>query len=123
MQGLGQGGAPRHARTLADNMRSISKPEIRRLARRGRVKRISGLIYEDIRGCLKWFFEDAIRDALAYTEHAKRNTVTAMGVVYAFKKKDERSTVSLDRCCFSVNVSLLTIHPSPNHSIVPECVF
>jgi len=29
----------------------ITKPAIRRLARRGGVKRISGLIYEETRGC------------------------------------------------------------------------
>ena len=45
---------------------------IRRLARRGGVKRISGLIYEDTRGVLKIFLEKVIYDAVTYTEHAKR---------------------------------------------------
>ena len=35
----------------------ITKPAIRRLARRGGVKRISGLIYEETRGVLKIFLE------------------------------------------------------------------
>ncbi|XXG41960.1 hypothetical protein AAC387_Pa01g2321 [Persea americana] len=39
------------------------KPAIRRLARRGGVKRISGLIYEETRGVLKIFLENVIRDA------------------------------------------------------------
>ncbi|KAJ8349281.1 hypothetical protein SKAU_G00244110, partial [Synaphobranchus kaupii] len=52
----------------------ITKPAIRRLARRGGVKRISGLIYEETRGVLKVFLENVIRDAVTYTEHAKRNT-------------------------------------------------
>merc|ERR1712133_209419 len=47
-------------------------------ARRGGVKRISGLIYEETRGVLKVFLENVIRDAVTYTEHAKRKTVTAM---------------------------------------------
>jgi hypothetical protein len=34
-------------------IRGITKPAIRRLARRGGVKRISGLIYEETRGVLK----------------------------------------------------------------------
>ena len=34
-------------------LRGITKPAIRRLARRGGVKRISGLIYEETRGVLK----------------------------------------------------------------------
>ena len=36
----------------------ITKPAIRRLARRGGVKRISGLIYEETRGVLKIFLEN-----------------------------------------------------------------
>jgi histone H4 len=36
-------------------VRGITKPAIRRLARRGGVKRISGLIYEETRGVLKIF--------------------------------------------------------------------
>lgn len=36
----------------------ITKPAIRRLARRGGVKRISGLIYEETRGILKIFLEN-----------------------------------------------------------------
>ena len=46
-KGLGKGGAKRHRKVLRDNIQGITKPAIRRLARRGGVKRISGLIYED----------------------------------------------------------------------------
>lgn len=53
----------------------ITKPAIRRLARRGGVKRISGLIYEETRGVLKIFLENVIRDSVTYTEHAKRCAV------------------------------------------------
>ena len=48
---------------------------------------ISGLIYEETRGVLKVFLENVIRDAVTYTEHAKRKTVTAMDVVYALKRQ------------------------------------
>ncbi|KAL9702825.1 hypothetical protein quinque_006343 [Culex quinquefasciatus] len=68
-KGLGKGGAKRHRKVLRDNIQGITKPAIRRLARRGGVKRISGLIYEETRG------------------HAKRKTVTAMDVVYALKRQ------------------------------------
>ncbi|CAJ0950820.1 unnamed protein product, partial [Ranitomeya imitator] len=74
-------------RFLRDNIQGITKPAIRRLARRGGVKRISGLIYEETRGVLKVFLENVIRDAVTYTEHAKRKTVTAMDVVYALKRQ------------------------------------
>jgi len=53
-------------------VQGITKPAIRRLARRGGVKRISGLIYDETRGVLKLFLEGVIRDSVTYTEHAKR---------------------------------------------------
>ncbi|MCO5610219.1 hypothetical protein L7F22_064455 [Adiantum nelumboides] len=56
-KGLGKGGAKRHRKVLRDNIQGITKPAIRRLARRGGVKRISGLIYEETRGVLKIFLE------------------------------------------------------------------
>jgi histone H4 len=86
-KGLGKGGAKRHRKVLRDNIQGITKPAIRRLARRGGVKRISGLIYEETRGVLKVFLENVIRDSVTYTEHARRKTVTAMDVVYALKRQ------------------------------------
>jgi histone H4 len=62
----------RHARA---SIEGITKPAIRRLARRGGVKRISS------------FIEGIVRDAVTYTEHARRKTVTAMDVVYALKRQ------------------------------------
>ncbi|CAD6997604.1 unnamed protein product [Ceratitis capitata] len=90
-KGLGKGGAKRHRKVLRDNIQGITKPAIRRLARRGGVKRISGLIYEETRGVLKVFLENVIRDAVTYTEHAKRKTVTAMDVVYALKRQGQKA--------------------------------
>jgi len=86
-KGLGKGGAKRHRKILRDNIQGITKPAIRRLARRGGVKRISGLIYEETRSVLKVFLENVIRDAVTYTEHAKRKTVTSLDVVYALKRQ------------------------------------
>lgn len=85
-KGLGKGGAKRHRKVLRDNIQGITKPAIRRLARRGGVKRISGLIYEEIRGVLKVFLENIIRHSVVYTEHARRKTVTSMDVVYSLKR-------------------------------------
>ena len=86
-KGLRRGGAKHHRQGHRDNIHGITKPAIRRLALRGGVKRISGLIYEETRGVLKVFLENVIRDAVTYTEHAKRKTVTAMDVVYALKRQ------------------------------------
>ncbi|KAI1926940.1 Histone H4 [Ophidiomyces ophidiicola] len=86
-KGLGKGGAKRHRKILRDNIQGITKPAIRRLARRGGVKRISAMIYEETRTVLKSFLESVIRDAVTYTEHAKRKTVTSLDVVYALKRQ------------------------------------
>ena len=65
-KGLGKGGAKRHRKVLRDNIQGITKPAIRRLARRGGVKRISGLIYEETRGVLKvLIFSKVIFDIVA----------------------------------------------------------
>ncbi|KAG4428425.1 hypothetical protein IFR05_016092 [Cadophora sp. M221] len=66
-KGLGLGGAKRHRKILRDNIQGITKSAIRRLARRGGVKRISATV--------------------SYTGHAKRKTVTSLDVVYALKRQ------------------------------------
>ena len=86
-KGLGKGGAKRHRKILRDNIQGITKPAIRRLARRGGVKRISGWIYEEIRGELKVFLENVLRDTVTYTEYAKRRTVTPLDVVHVLKRQ------------------------------------
>ncbi|XP_057349872.1 histone H4-like [Manis pentadactyla] len=73
-KGLGKGGAKRHRKVMRDNIQDITKPAIRRLAGRGGIKRISGLIYEKNRGVLKVFRGNVILDAVTYTEHAKHRT-------------------------------------------------
>ena len=83
---MGKGGAKRHRRVVCDNIQGITKQAIRRLARRGGVKRISGLIYVETRDVLKIFMEGVIGDAVKYTEHARRKTVTATDVVHALKR-------------------------------------
>jgi len=48
---------------------------------------VLSVIYEETRGVLKSFLESVIRDAVTYTEHAKRKTVTSLDVVYALKRQ------------------------------------
>ncbi|KAB5572040.1 hypothetical protein GE09DRAFT_1216640 [Coniochaeta sp. 2T2.1] len=63
-KGLGKSslafGGKRHRKIVTDTIKGISKPDIRRLARRGGVKRISGMIYEDTRAVLKQFLENVL---------------------------------------------------------------
>ncbi|KAJ7898646.1 hypothetical protein B0H14DRAFT_2494477 [Mycena olivaceomarginata] len=85
-KGLGKGGAKRRHKILRDNIQGVTKPAIRRLARRGGVKRISGIVYQETRGALMIYLEDVIRNSVTYTEHARRKTVTALDVVHALKR-------------------------------------
>ncbi|EPB77799.1 SCP-like protein [Ancylostoma ceylanicum] len=86
-KGLGKCASKRHKKYRSEPIQGITKPAIRRLARRAGVKRISGLIYAETRDVLRTFLSCVIRDAVTYCEHAKRNTVTAMDVVYALKRQ------------------------------------
>ena len=64
----------------------ITKGAIRRLARRAGVKRIAGLLHDEVRATLKGFVERTVSAAVAYTEHARKRTVTTGAVVAALKK-------------------------------------
>merc|ERR1719430_2563290 len=108
-KGLGKGGAKRHRKVLRDNIQGITKLYLLVLyhdwprkrwegsgqgrsqeASQGFARQHSGdhqACYEETRGVLKVFLDNVIRDAVTYTEHAKRKTVTAMDVVYALKRQ------------------------------------
>ena len=75
----------RHQKVLRDNIQGITKLEIQRLARRGSVKRINNLIYEETHRVLKIL---VIRDVVPHIEHVRRKTMTAMDVVYTLKRQD-----------------------------------
>jgi histone H4 len=83
----GGGKAPmrKPKRVLRDNIQGITKPAIRRLARRGGVKRLSNQIYGETRGVLKVFLVEVLRNSVVFTEHAKRKTVTSGDIVHALK--------------------------------------
>lgn len=78
------------------NMKGITRPAIRRLARRAGVKRIGagkraeGDVYDDVydytKDVLYEFLKTVLRDAIIYAEHAKRKTITAADIVSALKR-------------------------------------
>ncbi|KAI8958668.1 histone-fold-containing protein [Daldinia sp. FL1419] len=76
----------RHRKVLRDNILGVTKPAIRRLARRGGVKRISAQIYEEVRAALKARLEEIIRDCVVYTEYRQRKTVTINDVLHSLKR-------------------------------------
>ena len=76
----------RHRKPKKTTLERISNGSIRRLARRGGVKRISHFIYDDTRRVIYSFLDHVVRDCVTYTEHGRRKTVTAMDVVFALKR-------------------------------------
>jgi histone H4 len=81
--------AKRHHMVLRDQgaRGGVNENTIRRLARKGGVKRMAHGVYSETRALLRRFLLGVIRDTLEYTDHACRKTVTAMDVVYALKKQ------------------------------------
>uniref|UniRef100_M8BLC1 CENP-T/Histone H4 histone fold domain-containing protein n=1 Tax=Aegilops tauschii TaxID=37682 RepID=M8BLC1_AEGTA len=71
-KGLGKGGAKRHRKGRREAHLGAHL--------RGDTRRAQDCV-------LKIFLENVIRDAVTYTEHARRKTVTAMDVVYALKRQ------------------------------------
>lgn len=102
------GGVQRHRRILRDNIGGITKPAIRRILRRAGVKRISGLVYEELRGILKVWLEKIVRDMIVFTEYDRRKTVQnedleaaldANGIALAAGiNQNAKKTASLQSC-------------------------
>jgi histone H4 len=80
---------------LRDNIQGITKPAIRRLARRGGVKRISADIYEETRLNLKLFLQSILGDICAVVEMCKRKTVCTSDVVWALHRQGRTIYVSI----------------------------
>jgi len=82
------GKSKRYKNVLRNSIQGVTKPAIRRLARRGGVKRISGLVYDETRIVLKTFLTQIIDHAILYTEYSRRNTVTVNDIILALKKNN-----------------------------------
>lgn len=65
---------------------NITKGDLRRLARRGGVVRMGKDCDEVVLDSLKSFLEKIIKDAIVYTEHGRRKTVSQMDIMYSLKK-------------------------------------
>ncbi|OBT90368.1 hypothetical protein VE02_00753 [Pseudogymnoascus sp. 03VT05] len=79
-------GARRYRKIVRDSIHGITKGDIKRLARRGGVKRISALIYDDTREAMKAHLQLILKDCIIFLEHANRKTVTVGDVLFALKR-------------------------------------
>ena len=75
-----KGGAKRVRRVLRDNIQGITKPALRKLARRAGVKRISAPCYEDIRHVLKNNLQHWVHAATVLTNYRGQKTLDARDV-------------------------------------------
>jgi histone H4 len=66
--------------------KKISKLTFKKLARRGGIKRLSNLFYEEARTSLSDFLKKIIEDAIIYSDYGKRKTIQIMDIIYALKK-------------------------------------
>lgn len=86
-RGLGVGvSLKRHRKVLRDNIHGVTKGDIRRLARRGGVKRIQATIYDDTRLVLRKRLEVLLKDICAVVELSDRKTVCVTDVVFVLNR-------------------------------------
>ena len=74
-------------KVLKANASNVSSGSIRRLARRGGVKRISAPVYGEVRDAINKFVGAVVRDAVAFAEHGRRRTVSSGDVVQSLRKR------------------------------------
>ncbi len=82
-----KGTSKRLKKVVKDSVRGVTQPAIRRLARRAGIKRVSGLLYTEVRGVLRSFVENVVRDSIAFTECARRKSVQPSDVVHALRRR------------------------------------
>ena len=69
-----------------DVIHGITKPAIRRIARRGGVKRIARTVYEDSRGVISDRLDSILKPAVIVSSHSKKKVIRSIDVAYALKE-------------------------------------
>lgn len=63
-------------------------PTLRRLARRGGVKRISNKVYDTVNGVAVNLLEDIVRSSMIVSNHAGRKMISLKDVLYTLNQKN-----------------------------------
>jgi len=71
----------------AKGVAEITNPGLRRIARRGGVKRVSEASFDESRALLGEFLKSVVQDAVIMSEAAGRKTVTTNDVAYSLKRQ------------------------------------
>jgi histone H4 len=86
-RGLGKGAGKRLRVWPHDPLQCVTQSAIRRLARRGGVKRMNTEVFPEVRTVLREFLCGVIHDAALYTDAAQRKTMIVADIVHALKRR------------------------------------
>ena len=77
----------RHQQMITkDAIHGISRPAFCRLAQKGGVEHMSGLIYEECHGVLQMFLKVLIQDIIIFTQYCECKTVMPIDVIFTLKQ-------------------------------------
>ncbi len=68
-------GVLRHRKILRDSIQGITRPALQRIMHRAGIKRMSCLMYEELRDVMKMYMEKIVKDMVIFVEHDRRKTV------------------------------------------------
>lgn len=74
---------------IKDSLEGITKPSLKRLARRAGIKRLSTAVYPETKEALVVWLDKVLADGSKYAEHAHRRTITVMDIMYALKRNGQ----------------------------------
>jgi len=83
---------------LIDSIQGIKKPQIARLIHRAGIERISGLVYEEVRGHLKAFLEGFMKKIVTLTDYYRKKTVSIDHVMMAMQSSLYMTVKDLPAC-------------------------
>ena len=98
---------------------NISRSCLKRLARRGGVKRIGGTVYETTRDILRIFVEQVVRCATIFAEYSRRRTITLSDIIYALKRTNGTVLYGFNETS-RFHRRTPARHPPPSIALVPS---
>lgn len=91
-KGLGKGGAKRHMNNKnkydLNPLEGLTKGAIRRICQRSGIKRISGIVYEEVRKTVEDYTHELMGFGLCYTKHRRKETLINTDIVYATRSSN-----------------------------------
>ena len=79
----------RHRKVLQDSIQRTTRRDIRRLARRDDVKRISARIYANVRDAIRDRLAAILNDCTKLLKYSQRKAITMFDVVIALRRREK----------------------------------